>query len=200
VEIIRRAKKDGVPVTAETAPHYFTLNHEAVMSYDANTKMNPPLRSAEDVEAIKNGLKDDTLDVIATDHAPHSNFDKNKEFAKASFGIIGLETALPLTLALAKKGVLSLPRAITKLSYNPARILGINGGVLREGGPANLSIIDPDFEYTLTEKDIHSKSKNSPFIGKVLQGRNCLTIINGVIVWDLMKKGPRVPGFEGSRG
>ena len=184
VEIIRRAKAAGVPVTAETAPHYFTLNHEALRNYDTNLKMNPPLRTPEDVAAIKQGLHDGTLDVIATDHAPHSFFDKSKPFEKASFGIIGLETALPLTLALVRENILSLGEAIKKLSYNPARILGIDGGFLCEGGAADLAIIDPDFEYILNAKDIHSKSKNTPFLGQRLQGRNCLTMIRGRIVWN----------------
>lgn len=183
VALIKRAKEEGVPVTAETAPHYFSLDHRAVIGYDTNAKMNPPLRTPEDVQAIKRGLAEDVLDVIATDHAPHSPLEKDLEFDRAAFGIIGLETALPLTLALVEEGVLSLPEAIKKLSHNPATILGVNGGSLREGGPADLAIIDPEQEYTLKAEDIQSKSKNSPFIGQHLKGRNLLTMIGGRIVW-----------------
>jgi dihydroorotase len=183
VALIKRAKEEGVPVTAETAPHYFSLDHRAVIGYDTNAKMNPPLRTPEDVQAIKRGLAENVLDVIATDHAPHSPLEKDLEFDKAAFGIIGLETALPLTLALVEEGVLSLPEAIMKLSYNPAAILGVSGGSLRESGPADLAILDLEQEYTLQAGDIQSKSKNSPFIGQPLKGRNLLTMIGGRIVW-----------------
>lgn len=184
VELIRRAKEDGIPVTAETAPHYFSLDHHAVIGYNTNAKMNPPLRTREDVQAVKKGLADDVLDVIATDHAPHSPLEKDLEFDKAAYGIIGLETALPLSLALVREGVLSLPATIRKLSYSPASILGVDGGCLIEGGPADLVIIDPDFEFILKKEDFYSKSKNSPFIGKILKGRNMLTMIGGRIVWE----------------
>jgi dihydroorotase len=183
LELIRRAKDEGVPVTAETAPHYFSLDHRAVIGYNTNAKMNPPLRTPEDVEAIQQGLVEDVLDVIATDHAPHSPLEKDLEFDKAAFGIIGLETALPLTLALVREGVLGLPQAIKKLSFSPAAILGLNGGTLKEGEPADLAIMDPDYEYVLKEEEIQSKSKNSPFIGQQMRGRNLLTIIGGRIVW-----------------
>ncbi|MDY7034898.1 MAG: dihydroorotase [Thermodesulfobacteriota bacterium] len=184
LELIKRAKEEGVPVTAETAPHYFSLDHNAVRGYNTNAKMNPPLRSPEDVQAIRRGLAEDILDVIATDHAPHSPLEKDLEFDKAAFGIIGLETALPLTLALVREGVLSLSQAVRKLSSNPALILGVDGGTLREGGPADLAVIDPEYEYTLKAEDIQSKSKNSPFIGTSLKGRNLLTIVGGRIVWE----------------
>ncbi len=183
VALIKRAKEEGVLVTAETAPHYFSLDHRAVIGYDTNAKMNPPLRTPEDVQAIKRGLAEGVLDVIATDHAPHSTLEKDLEFDRAAFGIIGLETALPLTLKLVEEGVLSLPEAIKKLSHNPATILGVTGGSLREGGPADLAIIDPEEEYTLKAEDIQSRSKNSPFIGQPLRGRNLLTMIGGRIVW-----------------
>jgi len=183
VQKIRRAKEDGIPVTAETAPHYFSLDHTAVIGYNTNTKMNPPLRSMEDVQAIKQGLAENVIDVIATDHAPHSPLEKEVEFDKAAFGIIGLETAVPLTLELVREGVLSLPAAIKKLTLAPAAILGVSGGFLKEGEAADLAIIDPEQEYNLKEKDIMSKSKNSPFIGKKLKGRNFLTMVEGRIVW-----------------
>jgi dihydroorotase len=181
--LIKRAKEEDLPVTAETAPHYFSLDHRAVIGYDTNAKMNPPLRTPEDVQAIKGGLAENVLDVISTDHAPHSPLEKDLEFDRAAFGIIGLETALPLTLALVEEGVLSLPEAIRKLSYNPASILGVIGGSLNEGGPADLAIVDPEQEYTLQPGDIRSKSKNSPFIGQPLKGQNLLTMIGGRIVW-----------------
>jgi dihydroorotase len=184
VELIRRAKGEGVPVTAETAPHYFSLDHNAVIGYDTNAKVNPPLRSSNDVKAIKKGLAEGVIDVIATDHAPHSPLEKDLEFDSAAFGMIGLETALPLTLKLVREGMLELPEAIRKLSYNPASILGIPGGRLIEGAQADLALIDPEFEYVLMGEDILSKSKNSPFIGETLKGRNELTMVEGKIVWE----------------
>jgi dihydroorotase len=184
VELIRRAKDQGLPVTAETAPHYFTLDHNAVAEYDTNAKMNPPLRTSRDVAAIQRGLTEGVIDVIATDHAPHSVLEKDLEFDKAAFGIIGLETALPLTLELVRRGVLDLPGAIRKLSTNPSRVLQVPGGLLKEGAPADLTIVDPEYEYVLEREDIHSKSANSPFIGRPLKGKNMLTMVGGKIVWE----------------
>jgi dihydroorotase len=184
VELIRRAKDEGLSVTAETAPHYFCLDHTAVMRYNTNAKMNPPLRGAEDVRAIKKALKEDVIDAIATDHAPHSLLEKKMIFEKAPFGIIGLETALPLTLALVREGVLTLAGAARKLSRNPAKILGLEGGSLGEGAPADLAIIDPEIEYELTGEELQSKSKNSPFLGVQMKGRNVITIMGGRVVWE----------------
>ncbi len=183
VNLIRAAKGEGVSVTAETAPHYFTLDHNALIGYDTRYKVNPPLRTPADVQAVKQGLADGVIDVIATDHAPHSAIEKDVEFDRAAFGMIGLETALPLTLSLVREGVLGLAEAFRKMTCNPAGILGIGGGSVREGAPADLAIIDPDAEYGLMEEDFHSKSKNSPFIGRPLQGWNDLTMIGGKIVW-----------------
>lgn len=183
VNLIRRAKEDGLNVTAETAPHYFTLDHSAVLGYRTDAKMNPPLRRPEDVEAIKQGLEQGVIDVIATDHAPHSPLEKDVEFEQAAFGIIGLETALPLTLALVDQGVLSLPEAVQKMSLNPSRLLGVEGGHIKEGGPADLAVMDPHALYTLSKDDIQSKSRNSPFINMRLKGRNELTMVGGRIVW-----------------
>jgi dihydroorotase len=183
VELIRRAKEKGILVTAETAPHYFSLDHEAVIGYDTRAKVKPPLRTPEDVREIKKGLSEGVIDVIATDHAPHSPLEKDLEFDKAAFGMIGLETALPLTLELVREGILGLAEAIKKLSYNAASILGIPGGRIFEGDRADLAIIDPEYEYVLREEDILSKSKNSPFIGKTLKGKNELTMIGGKVVW-----------------
>lgn len=184
VELIRRAKESNIPVTAETAPHYFTLDHTAVEGYNTLAKMNPPLRRHEDVQAIRRGLSEGIIDAIATDHAPHSSMEKDLEFEKAAFGIIGLETAIPLTLALVRDEILTLPEAIGKLSSRPARILGLDAGGLEEGGPADLAIIDTECEYVLKAEEIQSKSKNSPFIGKCMKGRNILTICGGRIVWN----------------
>ena len=183
VEAIRRAKEKGIPVTAETAPHYFTLDHSAVEGYDTNAKMNPPLRTRFDVEEIKRGLVEGVIDVIATDHAPHHTLVKEVEFDKAAFGIIGLETTLPLTLNLVREGIMSLPDAIKKLSLQPAKILGIEGGEIKEGARADISVIDPEEQFIFIKEDIMSKSKNSPFLGKTLKGRNIFTMVEGKIVW-----------------
>jgi len=183
VSLIRRAKEAGLPVTAETAPHYFSLDHSAVIGYDTNAKVNPPLRTPMDVEAIREGLADGTIDVIATDHAPHSPLEKEVEFDKAAFGMIGLQTALPLTLALVKDGVLTLPQAIRKMTWNPAGILKIEAGRIAEGNKADLAIVDPDEEYILSGEDILSKSKNSPFVGRRMRGRVELTMVGGRVVW-----------------
>ncbi len=191
VDLIRKAKEDGVPVTAETAPHYFTLDHHAVIGYDTRTKVNPPLRSPADVAAIKEGLSAGVIDVIATDHAPHSPLEKDVEFDRAAFGMIGLETALPLTLSLVREGTLDLAQALRKMTCNPARILNIPGGDLQEGGRADLAILNTDVEYVMREDDFHSKSRNSPFIGKSLRGRNELTMMGGKIVW---QEGSTHPG------
>ncbi|MCK4791128.1 MAG: dihydroorotase [Desulfobacteraceae bacterium] len=190
VELIRRAKEQDITVTAETAPHYFSLDHNAVIGYDTSAKVNPPLRTSEDVQEIKKGLAEGVIDVIATDHAPHSTLEKELEFDKAAFGMIGLETALPLTLKLVRDGVLGLAEAIRKLSYNAASILGVPGGRLVEGDRADLALIDPEYEYVLREEDILSKSKNSPFVGKTLKGRNELTMVGGKIVWERDEEHP----------
>ena len=184
VQLIKRAKEEGVLVTAETAPHYFTLDHGAVVGYGTVFKVNPPLRTHKDVEAIKEGLAKGIIDVIATDHAPHSTLEKDLEFDKAAFGMIGLQTVLPLTLKLVREGILKLTDAIGKLSRNGADIMGITGGRLVEGGNADLAIIDPEFEYLFEEDQILSKSRNSPFIGMSMKGRNELTMVGGDIVWE----------------
>ncbi len=171
VGLIRRAKKEGIGLTCETCPHYFTLTEEAVLDYNTNCKVNPPLRTKEDVEAIKEGLKDGTIDVIATDHAPHADFEKDIEFEQASFGMIGLETALSLAikgLAETKTGGLSL--VVEKMSLNPSRILGLNKGTLGMGEDADLLILDPKKEWILEREKILSKSRNSPYIGWTLRG------------------------------
>jgi dihydroorotase len=184
VELIRRAKEKGVPVTAETAPHYFSLDHRAVEEYNTCAKMNPPLREPGDVEAIKRGLTEGVIDVIATDHAPHSQAEKNVAFEKAPFGIVGLETAVPLTLRLIREGVLTWPDAVRKMSYTPATLLGVAGGVLREGALADLAILDSEYSYVVKMENMKSKSKNSPFIGWRVKGINVMTMVGGRIVWE----------------
>jgi dihydroorotase len=183
IRLIRQAKEDNVPVTAETAPHYFTLDHTAILRHGTNAKMNPPLRTPEDVQAVKEALSEDVIDVIATDHAPHAAWEKECEFEQAPFGIIGLETALPLVLDLVRQGYLTPSQAARKLSSAPAAILGLDGGRLEPGGKADLIVVDPDREYALREEDIQSKSRNSPFLGSPLRGMNLLTMVGGRIVW-----------------
>lgn len=186
VGLIRAAKARGVPVTAETAPHYFTLTEEAVEGYNTNAKMNPPLRTTADREAIRQGLADCTIDAIATDHAPHSILEKETEFDIAANGIIGLETAVPLTLELVRQGVIDEQRMIELLAVNPARLLHLPAGTLSLGAPADVTIIDPDREYVYTLDQIISKSHNSPFLDGQLKGRAVLTMVGGAIRHNLL--------------
>lgn len=183
VSLIRRAKALGQPVTAETAPHYFALTDQAVGCYDTNAKMNPPLRSEEDRQAVLAGLADGTLDVIATDHAPHSPLEKELEFDQAANGIIGLQTAVPLALELVRTGVISPGRLVELLSVNPARILGVEGGSLAPGARADLTVIDPEKAFVFTAESILSKSRNSPFIGRAFTGKAVLTMMDGKITY-----------------
>ncbi len=183
-DLIRQAKKRGGRVTAETAPHYFTLTDEAVAGYNTNAKMNPPLRAEEDRQAIRIGLQDGTFDVIATDHAPHSVLEKQVEFDWAANGIIGLETSLPLTLALVRAGVISETRLVELMSTAPARILGVAGGSLDIGEVADITVIDPERKFHFAEEGIVSQSKNSPFLGWQLQGKAVLTLLGGRITYN----------------
>ena len=184
VLLIREAKKRGVKVTAETAPHYFTLTDEALQTYNTNLKVNPPLRSAADVAAIKEGLADGTLDAIVTDHAPHARTDKELEFEYAANGISGLETSLALSLLLVDEGVLSLPELIAKMSLNPARILNLSKGTLETGADADITVINPQLNWTVDVKAFCSKGKNSPFHGREMKGKAVLTIVGGEIKYD----------------
>jgi dihydroorotase len=181
VRMIRDAKSRGVKVTAETCPHYFSLTEEAVRGYDTMAKMNPPLRTADDVAAIKQGLKDGTIDVIATDHAPHAMDEKSGEFDYAPFGIVGLETALGLTLKLVDEKILSLSEAVRKLTMNPASIMKLNKGTLAVGADADITIIDPNADWTVDAAQFKSKSKNTPFNGWKLKGKAVQTIVGGNI-------------------
>lgn len=182
VQAIREAKARGVSITCETAPHYFTLNEDAVEAYDTHAKMNPPLRSPEDVEAVRMGLADGTIDVIATDHAPHSSVEKDVEFDKAAFGIIGLETLIPLSLKLISDGVLGWNELVEKWSIHPAALIGIERG-LREGAPATLTLIDPNREWVLDPSALQSKSRNTPFAFWNLRGKAVLTMVGGRTVF-----------------
>lgn len=183
LEIIRQGKKRGAKVTAEATPHHFTLKDEDLKTYDTNFKVNPPLRSGEDVEAIKKALKDGTIDAIATDHAPHLESEKEKEFDFAPFGMIGLETAMPLAVAeLIDKGYLDWPGLIEKLSVNPCRILGYERGSLAEGAAADITVIDPAKEWTYRKEDIKSRSSNSPFIGRKMKAKVTDVLVGGRIV------------------
>lgn len=183
VRLVRDAKKRGVKVTAEATPHHFMLTEKAVAEYDTNAKMNPPLRTQRDVEAVREGLADGTIDVIATDHAPHSEDEKKVEFDQAPFGIVGLETALPLSLKLVEEGVLSLNDMISKLTAEPSGIVNIDTGTLSAGARADVLIFDPEAKIRIDRHSFHSKSKNTPFHGWELKGAVLCTIVNGNIVY-----------------
>jgi dihydroorotase len=184
VELIRRAKEKGLRVTAEACPHHFTLTHEACEGYNTNAKMNPPLREPEDREAIRQGLRDGTIDVICTDHAPHHYDAKEREFDDAPNGIIGLETALGLAITeLVGGGLLDLPTLVLRMSTMPARIFGLPGGTLARGGAADVVVIDPTAAWTVTADQFYSKSRNTPFGGRQLRGRADFTIVRGQVVF-----------------
>ncbi|MCF6097782.1 dihydroorotase [Thermovorax subterraneus] len=184
VEIIRRAKAEGIPVTCEVTPHHLVLTEDAVMGYNTNAKVNPPLRTEEDIQALIEGLKDGTIDAIASDHAPHSMDEKDVEFDKAAFGISGLETSLGLILTfLVGPGKLSLKEMVEKMSTNPARILKIEGGTLREGSLADITVIDLKKKWTVESAKFFSKGKNTPFEGWELKGKAVMTIVRGKIVY-----------------
>ncbi len=186
VQIIRQAKKNGVNVTCECTPHHFSLTEEALENYDTNTKVNPPLRERDDVKAVLEGLKDGTIDCIATDHAPHAEAEKDVEFDYAPFGMIGLETALGLGISnLVEKGVLTLNQLMQKMSYNPAKIININKGYIAVGADADITVFDPKQNWEVSESAFFSKSKNSPFIGETLTGRVVLTIAGGKKVFSI---------------
>ena len=184
-ELIRFAKSQGIKVTAEACPHHFVLTDEACSGFDTSTKVSPPLRSQADVEAIKEAIADGTIDCIVTDHAPHTKEDKEVGFDGAPFGLIGLETSLGLTITeLVKPGIIDLTQMVDKMSSAPARIVGMaNKGAIKSGYDADITIIDPDKEWTVTKEGFVSKSKNSPFIGRRLQGQVEYTICGGKVVY-----------------
>jgi dihydroorotase len=182
--IIREAKKRGLSITAEVTPHHISLDSSCLATYDANLKMKPPLRTREDIKALKKGLKDGTLDVIASDHAPHAIFEKEMEFGSAPFGIIGLETALGVCCTeLVHSGELTLSQLVEKMSVNPARILGIGERTLKQGSDAHLTVFDPEKEWTVDVGDFASKSSNSPYDRWKLKGYPVMTMVGGRIVY-----------------
>ena len=191
VRMVREAKARGLKVTAEACPHHFTLTEELTRGYNTHAKMNPPLRTSQDVQAIKEGLRDGTIDVIATDHAPHATQEKQQEFTEAPFGIVGLETALPLTLALVEEGVLTLESAVDKLATAPAKAFSLNAGTLAVGAPADLAIVDPGLEWEVDPSRFRSKSRNTPFAGWKVKGRVTTTIVSGRVVYELDRPGRR---------
>ena len=185
VRMVREAKARGLKVTAEACPHHFTLTEELTRGYNTHAKMNPPLRTMQDVQAIKEGLRDGTIDVIATDHAPHATQEKQQEFTEAPFGIVGLETALSLTLALVDEGVLTLESAVDKLATAPAKAFSLNAGTLAVGAPADVAIVDPNREWQVDPSRFRSKSRNTPFAGWKVKGRVTTTIVSGRVVFEL---------------
>ena len=184
VDLVRRAKEQGITVTAEACPHHFTLTHEAVQGYDTNTKVNPPLRTAADVEAIKAGLQDGTIDVIASDHAPHHVSEKDQEYAAAPSGMIGLETSVGLSLRLYHEGILPLPQLIATYTVHPATILSVPHGTLRVGSSADVTLLDLDYTYEVEAATLRSRSKNSPFLGWRLRGAAVATIVGGEVIFE----------------
>jgi len=184
VDIISQAKKNGVSVTCETAPHHFSLDEQDLLGYNTNLKINPPLRTKADVEAIKEGLKNGAIDVIASDHAPHAEYEKDIEFERAEFGTIGLETLLAVCIThLVEPGLLSWLEVAKKIALNPAKILGLDRGTLQEGEAADIIIVDPEQEWIVKKDDFISKSKNSAFIGQKLKSCVEYTICKGKIVY-----------------
>ncbi len=183
VEMVRKAKMDGVRITAEVSPHHFTLTDDAVSRYGANAKMNPPLRSERDRAAVIEGLVDGTIDAIATDHAPHAEYEKQWGLDQAPFGVVGLETALGLTLGLVQQGRLTLQRAMTCLTSAPAAVLGLPRGTLEPGAAADVTLIDPDAFWTVDPERFRSKSRNTPFAGRVLKGQVVRTLVAGRTVY-----------------
>ena len=184
VRIVREAKSRGLKVTAEACPHHFTITEEVVRGYNTYAKMNPPLRTWKDVQAIKEGLRDGTIDVIATDHAPHATQEKQLGFTEAPFGIVGLETALPLTFALVDEGVLSLESAVDKLSTAPSKVFGLVKGTLAVGADADVAIVDQQEQWEVDPTKFRSKSRNTPFAGWKVKGLVTTTIVGGRVVFE----------------
>lgn len=184
VDLVRRAKHQGLAVTAEACPHHFTLTHEAVRHYDTNTKVNPPLRTAQDVAAVRAGLQDGTIDAIASDHAPHHASEKEHDYTAAPFGMIGLETSVSLALCLYHEGLLTLPQLIARYTKHPAQILGVPHGTLQRGAAADVTILDPECEVVIEASALRSRSKNTPFLGWRLRGAAVLTMVGGKVIFE----------------
>lgn len=192
VKMVEEAKKAGLPVTAEVCPHHFILTTEDMVLEDTNYKMNPPLRTKADVEALRKGLKDNIMDVISTDHAPHTARDKNQPMKKAAFGIVGIETAAALThTELVLNKVLTPMQMVEKMSYNPAQVIGSDRGSLKEGSPADVVIFDPKKTYQIDAAQFASKGKNTPFDGRTVTGEVLMTIRDGEIIYEKQMTGDR---------
>lgn len=184
VDLVRRAKDQDIRVTAEVCPHHFTLTHESIRQYDTNTKVNPPLRTARDVEAMKAGLQDGTIDIIASDHAPHHVAEKEQDYESAPSGMIGLETSVGLSLDLYHQGILSLSQLIAKFTMHPARLLGVPHGALEVGSVADVTIMAPERTFVVDASSLHSQSQNSPFLGWELKGAAVATIVGGNVIFE----------------
>lgn len=183
VDLVREAKKRGVKVTAEATPQHLTMTDDCVNPIDSSTKINPPLREQKDVDAVLAGLKDGTIDAIVTDHSPHAQEEKDREYAYAPSGFPGLETALGVLLTdLYHTGKLDLMQMISKMTYEPARIFGLNAGSLSEGRPADITVIDPELDWTVDDKEFYTKGSHSPFVGRKLKGRAVMTLVDGRMV------------------
>jgi len=189
VKLVRDAKRRGLPVTCEVTPHHLMLTDEACITYDTATKVNPPLRSSQDVEALRLALADGTIDAVATDHAPHTSLEKMVEYDHAAFGMIGFETALPLVLRLVTNGCLSLRDAVERMTCGPARIFGLSGGTLPEGAPGDVTVIDLEKTWTVDPGRLLSKSRNTPFGGWEMKGKVMMTVVGGRIVYDALNAG-----------
>lgn len=189
VRLVREAKSRGLHVTAEACPHHFTLTEEVARGYNTHAKMNPPLRTWHDVQAIKEGLRDGTIDVIATDHAPHAPQEKQQEFTEAPFGIVGLETALPLTFGLVDEGILSVEAAVSKLTSQPAKAFGLSKGTLAVGADADVVLVDPQAHWEIDPSRFRSRSRNTPFAGWKVKGQVTTTIVSGRLVFELIPAG-----------
>jgi dihydroorotase len=187
VDLIRWGKERGIRVTAEVCPHHLALTEEAVEGYDTNAKMNPPLRTAEDVAELQEAVRDGTIDLVATDHAPHHYDEKEREFADAPNGIVGLETALAVVVThLVVPGIIDFPTLVERMSVAPARVFGVSGGTLRRGSVADITVFDPAHSWTVDPESFLSKGRNSPWRGKQLRGRATCTVVGGRVVFRLM--------------
>lgn len=188
VDIIRAAKASGVKVTAETCPHYFILTDDIITGFDTFTKVSPPVREERDRLAVIEGLKDGTIDCIVTDHAPHSRKDKEVEYNLAAFGMSGIETSFALSYTyLVESGALTLPELMRRMSYNPAKVLGLEGGEIREGAVADLAVVDLEESYEIDGEKFFSKGKNTPFNGYKVKGRVLMTLVDGKVKFDIRK-------------
>ena len=185
--LVSEGRARGVQVSGEICPHHIALTDESIQNFDTNFKMNPPLRAQRDVDALLEGIADGTLDILASDHAPHAKFEKEVEFDAAPFGIVGLETELGLFIDLLfhRHKTIGLPRLIEMLTVNPAKLLGLESGTLSLGAPADITLIDPDLEWTVAAGTFQSASRNTPFHGWKLKGRAVRTIVAGKTVWEL---------------